>query len=100
MLFTCSFNGSTDFTGLNAVETSFSEELIAYWLSFVRAKNPNTFRLARSPEWPAFAAGQRVVLQQDPGNLTARSGVVSEQEDPANEVRCGFIASLVDHMQD
>lgn len=27
------FNGSTVFTGLNPVETAFSEELIAYWVS-------------------------------------------------------------------
>ncbi|KLO17165.1 alpha/beta-hydrolase [Schizopora paradoxa] len=93
------FNGSTVFTGLNAVETAFSEELIAYWLSFVRAENPNTFKLARSPEWPGFQTNQRTVLQEDPGNSTVKSGVFVETEFAGDASRCAFVAAKSEHLQ-
>lgn len=93
-------NGSNVFTGLDSVETAFSEELIAYWLSFVRSKDPNEFKLARSPEWPDFSTGNRAVLQQDPNNTTAISGIFVEEEDEADARRCAFVASLAEHMQD
>ncbi|KAF8532038.1 alpha/beta-hydrolase, partial [Gautieria morchelliformis] len=90
------FNGSTVFTGLNPVEQAFSEELIAYWLSFVRSSDPNTHRLSRSPEWPAFSLpplsnqGKRQVLQQEPNNTTVTSGVISEVEPQLEAQRCEF----------
>ncbi|KAI5118950.1 hypothetical protein M0805_006296 [Coniferiporia weirii] len=93
-------NGSTVFTGLDRVETAFSEELIAYWLSFVRSENPNTFKLARSPSWPDFSSGIRSVLQQDPGNTTTTSGIYIEDEFAGDSSRCAFVASKVSHMQD
>ena len=45
-------------------EDAFAEELIAYWLSFVRAGDPSTFKLARAPAWPLYtpADPRRVVL--------------------------------------
>ncbi|KAF8525551.1 alpha/beta-hydrolase [Hysterangium stoloniferum] len=92
-------NGSTVFTGLNPVETAFSQELIAYWLSFVRSANPSTFRLARSPEWPALSSGKRQVLQQDVGNSTTVSGIVPEAEPQADVQRCQFYFSLAEVMQ-
>lgn len=91
------FNGTTVFTGLNAVETAFSEELIAYWLSFVRSGDPNTFKLARSPFWPKYNGGLRPVLQQDPNNSTTHSGIFVEKE-PADETkRCEFVLSKAGH---
>ncbi|KAL5497992.1 hypothetical protein ACEPAH_2923 [Sanghuangporus vaninii] len=93
-------NGSNVFTGLNNVETAFSEELIAYWLSFVRTKDPNKFRLARSPAWPDFSTGKRAVLQQSQDNVTSTtSGIYVEKESAEDTARCLFVASLVDHMQ-
>ena len=93
-------NGSTTFVGLDEVETAFSEELIGYWLSFVRSGDPNTFKLDRSPEWPDFSTNSRTVLQQDPGNSTTQSGMYVEEE-PTSEVnRCAFVASKFEHMQD
>ncbi|KAH8112326.1 alpha/beta-hydrolase [Phellopilus nigrolimitatus] len=92
--------GSTVFTGLNSAQNAFSEELIAYWLSFVRSGDPNTFRLTRSPEWPDFSSGERIVLQQDPQNTTTISVIYVEEEDAGDARRCAFVASKDEHMQD
>ena len=73
-------------------EDAFAEELIAYWLSFVRSGNPNTFKLPRSPTWPAYeqASGQRIVLTE---GSTTKSGSTVESI-PSEEVqRCAFVAS-------
>ncbi|KAF8576476.1 alpha/beta-hydrolase [Ramaria rubella] len=95
------FNGSTVFTGLDPVETAFSEELIAYWLSFVRSSNPNTHKLSRSPAWSSFSLqplhlGNRQVLQQDPNNTTTTSGVEFEEEPLLEAQRCEFGFGKVD----
>ncbi|KAL0578093.1 hypothetical protein V5O48_003911 [Marasmius crinis-equi] len=96
-------NGTTTFTPMTPVETAFAEELIAYWLSFVRAGDPNTFKLSRSPTWPQYTLAstgkRRIVLQEDPGNTTTRSGSFIEQE-PANESRrCAVVASKSEQEQ-
>ena len=88
------------FSGLNDVETAFSEELIGYWLSFVRSGDPNTFKLARSPEWPDYSTNTRTVLQQDPLNKTTQSGIYIEKEPIGDAKRCEFVASKALHMQD
>ncbi|TDL19530.1 alpha/beta-hydrolase [Rickenella mellea] len=92
-------NGTGVFTGLNNVETAFSQELIGYWLSFVRASDPNRFKLARSPIWPDFSTGQRLVLQEDPQNTSTTSGVFIEAEPVKESSRCAFIASKSTRMQ-
>ncbi|KAK1233835.1 hypothetical protein PQX77_003001 [Marasmius sp. AFHP31] len=94
-------NGTTTFTPQTPVELAFTEELIAYWLSFVRAGDPNKFKLPRSPEWPQYARAskRRIVLQQDRGNSTSRSGSFVEQE-PGNESRrCEVVASKSEQEQ-
>lgn len=88
------------FDGLDPVQTAFSQELIAYWLSFVRAGDPNTYKLARSPEWPSFSIDQRIVLQQDPNNSTVHSGIYAETEPEDEKARCAIIAARADHFQD
>ncbi|CAG8632426.1 10994_t:CDS:2, partial [Acaulospora colombiana] len=56
----------TPFT--TASQKSFAKELIAYWLSFVRSGDPNTYALPDSPKWPmwdnAKYLGRRMVLKQ------------------------------------
>ncbi|KAJ8072080.1 hypothetical protein PM082_015638 [Marasmius tenuissimus] len=110
-------NGTTTFTGLNPVENAFSEEMIAYWLSFVRSGDPNTYKLAKSPYWPQYtltdeptsdgrqsvlSAGfsrQRLVLQQDPFNTTTVSGCFVEEEPLDQTKRCVVAASKAGHEQ-
>ena len=82
------------------VETAFSEELIAYWLSFVRTLDPNTHKLARSPVWPESVSGKRAVLQEDLRNSTTRSGVFLENEPQGDRERCKFVAGKVEGTQD
>ncbi|ESK95927.1 hypothetical protein Moror_956 [Moniliophthora roreri MCA 2997] len=94
-------NGSNVFTPMTPVENAFAEELIAYWLSFVRSGDPNTYKLERSPEWTQYSVTDsedggsrlRIVLQQDPGNSTTRSGNVLEQEPENQARRCAVVAS-------
>ncbi|PVF95497.1 alpha/beta-hydrolase [Serendipita vermifera] len=56
----------TPFT--TASQKSFAKELIAYWLSFVRSGDPNTYALPDSPKWPVWDnakyLGRRMVLKQ------------------------------------
>ncbi len=79
-------------------ETAFSEELIAYWLSFVRAKDPNTFKLERSPVWDRFSLDEKrqVVLQQ---NSATMSGSFVELADEKEVTRCQFVAGKVEEEQ-
>lgn len=89
---------------MTPVEKAFAAELIAYWLSFVRSGDPNTHKLDRSPIWPEyFTTGpdlkQRIVLQQDPNNLTTVSGSFQEMEPVVESGRCAFVASKVEHEQ-
>jgi hypothetical protein len=90
-----SVNGSVTFTPLKPVETSFASELIAYWLSFVRAGDPNTFKLPRSPFWTSYSgvARNRIVLQQDPAGTTTRSGSFLEREVSPETERCTVVGS-------
>ena len=85
-------------------EEAFAEELIAYWLSFVRAHNPSTFKLERSPAWPKFTPQSlnRIALQRPTGadaNSTTVSGVTLEQQDSSETRRCDFVASIEDEQQ-
>ncbi|KAJ7796522.1 Alpha/Beta hydrolase protein [Mycena olivaceomarginata] len=91
------FNGTGVFTPMTPIETAFAEELIAYWLSFVRSGNPNTFKLARSPLWSPFtnSAKSRIVLQEDQHNITTQSGSFLETESALESRRCSFVADQV-----
>lgn len=91
---------------MNDAETAFSEELIAYWLSFVRSHDPNTYKLAHSPDWPDFSTEQRLVLQQyteddegDVGGHRQFSDSYVEHEPEDELKRCEFVASKYEHLQ-
>ncbi|KAF5341405.1 hypothetical protein D9758_012277 [Tetrapyrgos nigripes] len=93
-------NGTGQFTPMTPVEDAFAEELIAYWLSFVRTGDPNTFRLPRSPVWNDYTGEkERIVLQQDPQNSATTSGNVMENEPPKERARCAFVQSKSDKEQ-
>ncbi|KAF8871765.1 Alpha/Beta hydrolase protein [Infundibulicybe gibba] len=88
------FNGSTTFTAMTPVELSFAEELIAYWLSFVRSANPNTHKLSQSPSWTHYNAGpSRIVLSENPENSTVASGSVMEPEPENETARCIIVGN-------
>lgn len=87
-------NGTTTFTSQTLSEEAFAEEMIAYWLSFVRSGNPNTHKLARSPSWPEYhtADTRRLVLTE--GSET-ETGSVVELMSEAEKRRCDFVAGKV-----
>lgn len=79
---------------MTPTETAFAEELIAYWLSFVRTGDPNTHKLARSPAWPEYTSSRkvRIVLQQGSPD---KSGSVTQVEPQRESERCAFVAGKV-----
>jgi len=86
-------NGTTTFSPMTPIQTAFAQELIAYWLSFVRSGDPNTFKLARSPGWTGYSEAtklSRVVLQQ--GAVVSQSGSFVEGEPSLESKRCVFVA--------
>ncbi|KAF5359514.1 hypothetical protein D9756_002972 [Leucocoprinus leucothites] len=96
-------NGTTTFSTFNPSEIAFSEELIAYWLSFVRTLNPNTHKLDRAPAWPLYSVAKRnrVVLNEAPdgSDVDTISGSHGEIESEEEVQRCSVVAGLVDQMQ-
>jgi hypothetical protein len=96
-----SFNGSATFSPMTPVEVAFSEELIPYWLSFVRSGDPDTHQLARSLTWSPYLTHNksRIVFQQDPQNTTTHSGCYDEYKPQEENQRCQFILSRVVHKQ-
>ena len=85
-------NGTFTFTPLTPSQQAFASELIAYWLSFVRTGNPNTYKLDRSPAWPAYSisGAARMVLTE--GTVT-ESGSEEETIGSDEKARCAFVAS-------
>ncbi|KAG5638534.1 hypothetical protein H0H81_012034 [Sphagnurus paluster] len=96
-----SYNGTTEYTPVNDIQRSFAEELIAYWLSFVRSGDPNTHKLARSPVWPTYDSKKpgRIVLQQAATSDKGSSGSWAEYEDKSETQQCAVIAGQVAHQE-
>lgn len=85
---------------MSPADITLAQELIAYWVSFVRAGNPNTFKLLRSPTWAPFTSNsERIVLQEDPKGSITISGSFLEQEPADEKSTCNFIAGLVEQQQ-
>lgn len=94
-----SLNGTGTFTPMTLSEQQFAKELVAYWLSFVRSSNPNTFKLPQSPSWPAYDSTkqERIVLQE---GIATSSGSYTEAEPSAESARCEFVRSKTEQQQD
>ncbi len=87
-------NGTTTFQPMSPADITFAQELIAYWVSFVRV-----FKLKRSPAWVPFTTDdrERIVLQEDPDGSTTVSGNFGEQKSEGEGSRCDFVAGLNAH---
>jgi hypothetical protein len=81
---------------MSPIETAFAEELIAYWVSFVRAGDPNRFKLRWSPAWKRFTPSKksRIVLQEAPEEGPV-SGSFLELEGAQESERCEVVAGMV-----
>ena len=99
----CRLNGTTTFQPQSDLDRAFAEEMIAYWLSFVRSGDPNTFKLERSPVWPAYSARdmRRIVLQEPRGeDASVHVSGSSVEEEPASEsARCEFVVTKAERQQ-
>ncbi|KAG9307927.1 hypothetical protein JVU11DRAFT_12897 [Chiua virens] len=95
-------NGTGTFTPCSPAERAFASELVAYWLSFVRAGDPNTHKLSMSPMWEHYTSHSKacMVLIQDPRNSTTNSGSYMEEEFTAEGVRRAIIISKVLYTED
>ncbi|KAL0565379.1 hypothetical protein V5O48_016646 [Marasmius crinis-equi] len=96
-------NGTATFSPLDETQLAFSGELIAYWVSFVRDYDPNSFKLSTSPEWVGWGGGEeggrQMVLRQG-GEERDRKGSGSYVEDEDQEERrCDFVARKVGREQ-
>ncbi|KFY87700.1 hypothetical protein V500_06825 [Pseudogymnoascus sp. VKM F-4518 (FW-2643)] len=61
----------------------------AYWASFIRTKNPNTYRLSGTPEWGTFGtAMERLHFPTDPKNLSMEAVGAGEK------TRCDYFSSI------
>ena len=91
-----SANGTGTFSEMSPTATDFAEELIAYWVSFVRAGDPNRFKLRWSPAWKRFTPSKksRIVLQEAPEQGRV-SGSFLELESKEESVRCEVVAGMV-----
>lgn len=98
-------NGTGSFSPMSTIETAFASELIAYWLSFVRRGNPNTFRLSGSPAWSEYrpvSQRNRIVLQQSVASESGKpqgSGSYIELEEAEERERCIIVAGQVERQQ-
>jgi carboxylesterase type B len=65
----------------------------AYWLSFIRTYNPNTFRLPGSPEWEEWDPSdqRRLVIQTNKTRM--------EVVDPEQRKRCEYLSSIAVDIQ-
>ncbi|KAI9686592.1 MAG: hypothetical protein M1822_003603 [Bathelium mastoideum] len=59
----------------------------AYWTSFVRSHNPNTYRLASTPKWAEFGSGKERLHFVT--NATAMETVPQDQRD-----RCSYLNGI------
>jgi hypothetical protein len=92
-----SANGTGTFSEMSPHATAFAEELIAYWVSFVRSGDPNRFKLARSPVWEPFTPAEksRIVLQAAAEGEQGGSGSFLEREGEEETARCEVVAGMV-----
>ncbi|KAG1721540.1 Alpha/Beta hydrolase protein, partial [Suillus paluster] len=92
-------NGTSTFDPQTNAQKAFASELIAYWLSFVRTGDPNTYKLDKSPMWEKYSESKlvRMVLTQQIS--ATESGNEMENLPPVEFVRCAFAISKAEACQ-
>jgi carboxylesterase type B len=67
------------------VEGKLIPTVQSYWTSFIRTKDPNTYKLSSAPAWAPFGTAMaRLHFPNDPKN------VGMEVVDPAQKDRCHY----------
>ncbi|KAI0664141.1 alpha/beta-hydrolase [Cubamyces menziesii] len=92
-------NGTTTFQPQSANDKAFASELIAYWLSFVRSGDPNTYKLPQSPVWPQYTSDSKIrMVLQESGDTDVSASVVENEPGQESE-RCVFVAGKAEQQQ-
>ncbi|KAK0118422.1 hypothetical protein ONS95_012709 [Cadophora gregata] len=73
-----------------APDSALTPTIQAYWTSFIRSKDPNTYKLSASPRWETFGTGdvKRVLFPNDPKKVRMES-VPGDQR-----TRCGYLSGI------
>lgn len=74
----------------SAPDSALIPTIQAYWTSFIRSKDPNTYKLAASPRWETFGAVdlKRVLFPNDPQEVRMESVPVDQR------VRCAYLSGI------
>lgn len=74
----------------SAPDSALIPTIQAYWTSFIRSKDPNTYKLAASPRWETFGTVdlRRVLFPNDPKKVRMES-VPADQR-----VRCAYLSGI------
>lgn len=62
----------------------------AYWTSFIRSADPNSFKLASAPVWTPFDVGgmERLLFPNELANVTMESVPEDQRE------RCAYLSGI------
>ncbi|KAH9217163.1 Alpha/Beta hydrolase protein [Leptodontidium sp. 2 PMI_412] len=73
-----------------APDSALTPTIQAYWTSFIRSKDPNTYKLAAAPKWETFGTVdfQRVLFPNDVKKV-AMEGVPADQA-----TRCKYLSGI------
>ncbi|TVY40447.1 Lipase [Lachnellula subtilissima] len=63
--------------------------IASYWASFIRSKDPNTYKLGSAPTWETFGAGMQRVHFPNDNSPVAMESVPDDQKE-----RCAYLSSI------
>ncbi|KAJ7628626.1 carboxyesterase [Roridomyces roridus] len=83
------------FTAFNATQDALAKQAVAWWSSFARDLNPNTYAVPGSPKWELASTGKIMAAQQGaPGSTSPASAMIAR--DPDLPRRCAWWRSVAD----
>ena len=92
-------SGTATYQTQTPAEQALAEETIAYWLSFVRSGDPNTYKLSKSPNWPQYTTSSPNRILFTLSNDTTTSADTLEVISADKLQRCTLLGSKSDITQ-
>ncbi|CAD6446434.1 9a1562fc-5002-4a32-8486-2208e186d697 [Sclerotinia trifoliorum] len=79
-----------------APDSALIPSIQAYWTSFIRSKDPNTYKLKSTPKWKEFSITnyQRILFQAQNATGTATPRVKMESIPDKQLKRCNYLSSI------
>ncbi|KAJ7583674.1 carboxyesterase [Mycena floridula] len=84
------------FTAFNSTQAAVATQAVAWWSSFARTLDPNTYAAPLSPKW--FKASQGL-MGVDQGTNNTVTGSSMMDRDPNYTARCAFWRSVADEIR-